>query len=636
MGSKLITVGSAALNQTPLDWKKNFENIANSIHAAKRSGIKILCLPELCITGHGCEDQFHAAHVHDNAIKALFEISKHTDGIIVSVGLPIMYGGRLYNASCLMVDGHIGGFVCKQFLANNSIHFEQRWFDRWDSGRLEEISIKGERYPIGDLFFKVYDVKIGFEICNDAFAPNRPGIKQAAGGVDIILNPSASHFSFGRHAEVRRLVSESSRVFGCAYIYSNLLGNESGRNIFSGDTIISSYGKEIAVGPILSYKDFIITTATVDLSSNATNRLRSLNNYNNDYKPHSIKCKENIFADEKSLLVDSKIHEPLSKNDEFSKSVSLGLFDYMRKTKSNGFVIPMRGDADSAAITSLIWFMCKSIFDELGLAQIELKLDYMNLDLDAPHYKSLINKLLTCVYQGAGNGSTAALEASEKLASFVNAKFYDVNINGIVNDYKSLVSHAISRQLSLQSDSTSIQNIQARASGPLAWMLADINNSILLSTNNRSSVVVGRITMDGDTCGGLSPIAGVDKCFIQSWLNSMEKYILALELINSQSDNGGLMPHSVLNKIEIMAIKDKKSPIEIFKILYAEGADTAQQCGEWIDKFFKLLAQNQWKRERYDSSFHLDDTIDQNRFPIISGQFRSEIYEMWQYINKER
>ena len=45
-------------------------------------------------------------------------------------------------------------------------------------------------------------------------------------------------------------------------------------------------------------------------------------------------------------------------------------------------------------------------------------------------------------------------------------------------------------------------------------MLANLNNALLLSTSNRSEAAVGYATMDGDTSGGLSPIAGIDKAFL--------------------------------------------------------------------------------------------------------------------------
>jgi NAD+ synthase (glutamine-hydrolysing) len=55
---KQLRVAAAALNQTPLDWGGNFANIIRAIDEAWKQKAHILCLPELCITGYGCEDAF--------------------------------------------------------------------------------------------------------------------------------------------------------------------------------------------------------------------------------------------------------------------------------------------------------------------------------------------------------------------------------------------------------------------------------------------------------------------------------------------------------------------------------------------------------------------------------------------------
>ena len=52
----------------------------------------------------------------------------------------------------------------------------------------------------------------------------------------------------------------------------------------------------------------------------------------------------------------------------------------------------------------------------------------------------------------------------------------------------------------------------------------------------------------------------------------------------------------------------------------------------WVVKFFRLWSRNQWKRERYAPSFHLDDeNLDPKtwcRFPILSGGFEEELREL--------
>ena len=69
--------------------------------------------------------------------------------------------------------------------------------------------------------------------------------------------------------------------------------------------------------------------------------------------------------------------------------------------------------------------------------------------------------------------------------------------------------------LTWQDNDIALQNIQARVRGPGVWLLANLRGALLLTTSNRSEAAVGYATMDGDTCGGLAPIAGVDKAFLR-------------------------------------------------------------------------------------------------------------------------
>ena len=159
--------------------------------------------------------------------------------------------------------------------------------------------------------------------------------------------------------------------------------------------------------------------------------------------------------------------------------------------------------------------------------------------------------------------------------------------------------------------------------------------------------------MDGDTCGGLSPVAGIDKAFLLSWLKWMQDKALnesgalpQLSLVTAQqptaelrppgeeqTDEKDLMPYILLDAIERYAIRDKKMPVEVLHLCAAQFPDYSfKQLKLWIERFFRLWSQNQWKRERYAPCFHLDDeNLDPKtwcRFPILSGGFASEIAEL--------
>ena len=71
---KLVKVAAGCLNQTPLGWNTNKNNILVAIRQAREQGATLLCLPELCITGYGCEDMFLSPSVLGTASAVLGEM----------------------------------------------------------------------------------------------------------------------------------------------------------------------------------------------------------------------------------------------------------------------------------------------------------------------------------------------------------------------------------------------------------------------------------------------------------------------------------------------------------------------------------------------------------------------------------
>jgi NAD+ synthase (glutamine-hydrolysing) len=682
-----IRIAAAAVNQTPMAWDTNLRHIRAAIAAARKADVRILCLPELCITGYGCEDMFFSAGVQRTALDYLQQAVPDTKRLFTCFGLPAFYEGAVYNTVAVACDGRLLGLVAKQHLAGDGIHYEPRWFRRWPAGVVGSIEIGGQDCPIGDLLFDCGGVRIGFEICRDAWVADRTGARLSQRGADVILNPSASHFAFAKQQIRERFVLEGSRAFAVSYAYANLLGNEAGRSIYDGGTLIAMGGKMLVRGPRFSFADWVMSTSVVDVDN--TRRAKAESFLDTNPRP---------AADSEAGSVDvgfefPDVTEPIGaiavfsgtanetkpasvaghpawetgayqKEEEFARSVALALFDYLRKSRSQGFIVSLSGGADSTTVAVLIHLLVQFGSRELG---------FENLAAELPHIKSLasmklmddacqqlVGKLLTCVYQSTRNSGTQTFEAAQAAARAVGAEFLDWNVDAMVDDYVRTVSAATHRDLSWSNDDMALQNIQARARGPGAWLLANLRDALLLTTSNRSEAAVGYATMDGDTCGGLAPIAGIDKAFILDWLKWMEKTgpagigpLPALSVVNNlkptaelrppsadQTDEADLMPYQLLDAIERAAIRDKLLPIEVFDAVRPQFPQyETKQIGMWVERFFRLWCRNQWKRERYAPSFHLDDeNLDPKtwcRFPILNSGFDKELGELRDYVREK-
>jgi NAD+ synthase (glutamine-hydrolysing) len=683
----LIRLAAAAVNQTPMAWDANARHIRAAIAAARDAAVSVLCLPELCVTGYGCEDMYFSAGVQRTALDMLLELVPETKGIFTCFGLPAFYEGALYNTAAVACDGRLLGLVAKQHLAGDGIHYEPRWFRRWPQALVGRIEIGGSEYPIGDLLFDCGGVRIGFEICRDAWVAERTGARLSQRGADILLNPSASHFAFAKQQVRERFVLEGSRAFAVSYAYANLLGNEAGRAIFDGGTLIASGGKMLARGPRFSFADWVMSTAVVDVERTRRAKAESFLDISPrplaDSEAGSITTEfafpsvaepagsttflsgttsEKIFA----TVPGHPAWEtgPHQKEEEFARAVALALFDYLRKSRSQGFVVSLSGGADSSAVAVLIHLLVQLGGHELGFDKLAGKLPHIETLAGVASAdettQNFVGKLLACVYQSTRNSGKQTFEAAQAVAQAVGAEFLHWNVDAMVDGFVKTVAAATDRDLTWNEHDMALQNIQARARGPGIWLLANLRDALLLTTSNRSEAAVGYATMDGDTCGGLAPIAGIDKAFILDWLKWMEKTgpagigpLPALSVVNNlkptaelrppsadQTDEADLMPYRLLDAIERAAIRDKLLPVDVFEAVRPQFPQYGtQQIGAWVERFFRLWCRNQWKRERYAPSFHLDDeNLDPKtwcRFPILNSGFEKELAELREYVREQ-
>ena len=385
--------------------------------------------------------------------------------------------------------------------------------------------------------------------------------------------------------------------------------------IFEGDTILASKGELISVNNRFSFDDYSFSFYDIDF-----NNIIAEKNY----------MTPNIF-------------------EEFIDAFSLGLSNYLFKSKLNGFALSLSGGLDSSCIAILIYEMIKRIVIKKGVEEINQKL---NLNLEKSNdlhsnVRIIINKILFTAYQETENSSETTKESAKILSDFIGSNHYEWSIDTEVNGIIDKISLATSRSYTWDKDDLALQNIQARVRSPFIWFIANSNNLLLLSTSNRSESSVGYSTMDGDSSGSISPIAGIDKIFIKNLFNYLQnefgyeclskvlklKPSAELKPLNyKQYDENDLMPYEILSKIERYFIKERKSPIEIFNKLKKDKIAEENSLKKFIKTFFDLLGKNQWKRERTAPSFHFDDySLDSAlwfRFPILSKNFKEELKKL--------
>jgi NAD+ synthase (glutamine-hydrolysing) len=92
----------------------------------------------------------------------------------------------------------------------------------------------------------------------------------------------------------------------------------------------------------------------------------------------------------------------------------------------------------------------------------------------------------------------------------------------------------------------------------------------------------------------------------------------------SQSDEADLMPYEILDFIEREFLIARKTEEELVSAVMLKFGRDMESSRSMVSKFLNLWTINQWKRERYAPSFHVDEeSLDPKswcRYPILSAR----------------
>lgn len=183
------------------DCAYNAQACLSLLHQAAAEGVKVLCLPELCLTGYTCGDLFLQDALlqgAEDALRSLLEGSKDLD-LLAVVGVPVRYNQKLFNCAAVFCRGALLGLVPKIHLPNYTEFYEGRWFTSGRELRGTDFCIpfagqESVEFSTGLLFRCVNEplLTIGVEICEDLWVADPPSTRLAQGGATLLLNPSAS------------------------------------------------------------------------------------------------------------------------------------------------------------------------------------------------------------------------------------------------------------------------------------------------------------------------------------------------------------------------------------------------------------------------------------------------------------
>lgn len=267
-----IKVGAATLDVKVANVEHHKAQIIQSMDKAQADGVRLLCLPELSLTGYTCQDLFWSKKLLQEARQALLEIAEYslnTPGLVVVAGLPIEHCGPVFNCSAVVTGGKVCGLVAKTNIPAHSPMPEQRWFASADVlPELVTVTLGEQTVPLGNhLVFDNGDFRFGIEFTQDMLSLLPPSSLMVANGADIILHPAACPALVDSETEVLQSMLHHSRTGHSAHVLAASGWGESTTDfVFTSSTIVVENGKALLKDSTVEQR-LLWSVADVDIAN---------------------------------------------------------------------------------------------------------------------------------------------------------------------------------------------------------------------------------------------------------------------------------------------------------------------------------------------------------------------------------
>lgn len=240
-------IGIAQIDVHIGNFEANVLKIEQQINLAKQRGIKLLVFPELTVCGYPPRDFLELESFIISCEKAIEQITLFTDGISVVVGSPSRnttgIGKRLFNSAYFISNKKVQGIFHKTLLPNYDVFDEYRYFE--SNRNFDVIDFDGS--------------KIGIAICEDVWnSPAKPLYQVSpiaelkSKGAEIIINISASPFSYDQDLKRKEILRENALTHQVDIVYCNFVGAQTELIFDGGSFFMNKKGEVLAQAPFFT------------------------------------------------------------------------------------------------------------------------------------------------------------------------------------------------------------------------------------------------------------------------------------------------------------------------------------------------------------------------------------------------
>ena len=493
------------------DCRYNAEQIFTMMREADKQGVKILVLPELCLTGYTCGDLFLQETLLEGAMEGLRTILKATKHleILTVFGMPFRAAGKLFNCAAAVQKGEVVALVPKTNLPNYGEFYEKRWFESvsaFDHPLNLSIAVPGME-PDGDGEIALYTslaqsviecegipgLKVGIEICEDLWASDPPSRRLAEAGAVIILNLSASNEVVGKAAYRRQLVVGQSGRLCCGYVYADAGEGESTTDVvFTGHNMIAENGA------LLAERRFAagLTISEIDVQRLLYERRRlttfppayefqegrsgAVSHAWAEFTPCETKLTRYVSP---TPFIRENVADRAGRCEEILTIAALGLKKRLEHTGAKTAVVGLSGGLDST----------------LALLITALAMGMLHRPAS-----DIIAVTMPCFGTTDRTRNNAAL-----LAERMGATLHTIPIGDTVRSHFRDIGH------SMEDQDVTFENAQARERTQVLMDVANQNGGLVIGTGDLSELALGWCTYNGDHMSMYAVNASIPKTLVR-------------------------------------------------------------------------------------------------------------------------
>ncbi len=476
----------------------NADRIIEAVDKAIEQKCRLLCFPELSLTGLTCGDLFFQNELLERTRNEIERIARYTAGTnsTIIIGAPLKQSGRLFDCAVVVSDGGIAGVVPKTFFSDSHGFCGKRWFSSENDRVSDEIFIKNKNVPFGsDLLFEIdgfHEAVFGVEMSEDLWALKPPSLDMAASGTTLVFNLSASTEYLGKNVYRRNLVLSQSGRCIAAYAYSSSGPGESTTDaVFSGHCIIAENGRLLEESERFHFKT-TLTISDIDIQKLTLRRIR--NNSFSSTKPartfRRIVVKIPDIIDEKPIRFINPypfVPQEKSARDEVCKEIfsiqSVALAKRLIHINCSKVIIGISGGLDS----TLTLLATVKAFKKLELKP---------------------RNILCYSMPGFGTSEQTKSNASQ-LCKLLGVSFETIPIDDAVNQHFKDIKHDPNVK------NIVYENAQARERTQILMDIANNYNGLVVGTGDLSELALGWCTFNGDHISMYGINSGVPKTLIR-------------------------------------------------------------------------------------------------------------------------